>query len=79
MQALQEQMHRGMSLIIRDESEDEREEGKANQEEQEEEEFLNLEEERLLKDLTKIGKRPKFDVPTFLENLNAKDLIEYIN
>ena len=30
MQALQEQMHRGMNLTIRDESDDEREEGKVD-------------------------------------------------
>ena len=52
-------MHRGMNLTIRDESEDEREEGQMNQEEQEEEEVLNLEEEKLFKAITKIGKRPK--------------------
>ena len=82
MQALQEQMHKGMNLIIRDKSEDEREEGQVNQEEQEEqeeEEVLNLEEERLFKALTKIGKRPKFDVPTFLGKLNPKELIDWIN
>ena len=54
-----------MKLTIRDESEDEREEGQANQEEQEEEEVLNRKEERLFKAITKIGIRPKFDVPTF--------------
>ena len=41
-----------------------------NQEEQEEEEVLNLEEERLFKALTKIGKRPKFEVTTFSRKLN---------
>ena len=79
MQALQEKMHRGMKLTIRDESEDEREEGQVNQEEQQEEEVLNPEEERLLKALTKIGKRPKFNVPTFLGNLNLEELIDWIN
>ena len=44
MQALQEQMHRGMNLAIRDDSEDEREEEQVNQEEQEGEEVLNPEE-----------------------------------
>ena len=57
MQELEEKMHRGMNLSARDESEDEREEGQENQEEQEEEEVLNLEEERLFKALTKIGKK----------------------
>ena len=50
-----------------------------NQEEQEEEEVLNLEEERLFKALTKIEKRPKFDVPTFLGKLNPEELIDWIN
>ena len=49
MQALQEQMRRGMNLTVRDESKDEREEGQANQEEQEEEEVLNPKEEKLFK------------------------------
>ena len=62
-------MRRGMNLTIRDENEDEIEEGQANKAEQEEEEVLNPEEEKLLKALTRIGKRPKFKVSTFLENL----------
>ena len=61
-------MHRGMNLAERDESEDEREEGQANQEEQEE--VLNPDKEKLFKALTKIGKRPKFKVLTFLGKLN---------
>ena len=68
-----------MNLTIRDESEDEREEGQVNQEEQEEEEVLNLEEERIFKALTKIGKRPKFKVPTFLGKLKPEELINWIN
>ena len=79
MQALQEHMHRGMNLTIRDESGDEREEGQVDQEEQEEEEVLNLEEERLFKAITKIGKRPQFEVLAFLGNLNPKELIDWIN
>ena len=61
-------MRRGMNLAVRDESEDEREERQVNQEEQEEE-VLNPEEEKNFKALTKIGKRPKFEVPHFQENL----------
>ena len=72
-------MHRGMNLNVRDESEDERDEGQVNQEEQEEEEVLNPEEERLFKALTEIGKRPKFEVPTFLGKLNLEELINWIN
>ena len=69
MQALQEKMCRGMNLTVRDESEDEREEGQANKEEQEEE-VLNPDEEKLFKAISKIGKRLKYNVPTFLGNLN---------
>ena len=72
-------MHRGMNLAIRDENDDERErEGQVDWEEHEEE-FLNLEEENIFKAITKIGKRPKFNVPTFLGNLNPKELIDWIN
>ena len=67
-----------MSLAERDESEDEREEGQGNQEEQEEE-VLNPDEEKLFKALTKIGKRPKFEVPTFLGKINLEELINWIN
>ena len=67
-----------MNLAVRDESEDEREEGQAAQEE-EEEEVLNPKEERLFKAITKIGKRPKFDVPTFSRKLNLEELINWIN
>ena len=79
IEALQEQMRRGMNLTVRDESEDEREEGQVDQEEQQEEEVLNPEEEKLFKALTKIGKRPKFEVPTFLGKLNPEELIDWIN
>ena len=67
-----------MNLSIRDESEDEREEGQVDQKEQEEE-VLNPEEERLFKDITKIGKRHKFGVLTFSKKLNPKELIDWIN
>ena len=72
-------MRRGMNLSIRDESEDEREEEQANQKEQEQEEALNPEEEKHFTALTKIGKRPKFEVPTFLGKLNLEELIDWIN
>ena len=78
MQALQEQMDRGMNLAVRDESDDEREEGKVDQEEQGEE-VLNTKEEKLFKAITKIGKRLKFYVPTFSRNLNLEELINWIN
>ena len=78
MQALQEKMHRGMNLIIRDESDDEREgQGKVDQEEQEE--VLNPKEENIFKAISKIEKIPKFNVPNFLRNLNPEELINWIN
>ena len=40
---------------------------------------MNPEEEKLFKALTKIGKRPKFDVLTFLRNLSPEELIDWIN
>ena len=62
MQSLQEKMHRGMNLTIRDESADEREgEGKVNQEE--EEEVLNPKEENIFNAISKIGQRPKLMFP----------------
>ena len=47
--------------------------------EKHEEEVLNLEEERLFKALTKIGKRSKFEVPKFSRKLNPEELIDWIN
>ena len=75
MQALEEKIHRGMILPIRDESKDENE----VEENAKTEAVLNLEEERLFKAISKIGKRPKFEVPTFLGNLNPEELIDWIN
>ena len=75
IEALQDQMRKGMNLPVRDESEDEREEGQENQEEQE---ALNPEEEKLFKALTKNWKRPKFKVPTFLGKLNPEEFIDWI-
>ena len=40
---------------------------------------MNPKEERLFKALTKIGKRPKFDIPTFSGKLNPEELIDWIN
>ena len=67
-----------MNLTIRDESDDEREERQAAQEE-EQEEILNSEEERLFKAITKIGKRPKFNIPIFLGKHNLEELINWNN
>ena len=68
-------MQKGMNHVIGDEGEDEDEE----EENAKEEVVLNPEEERLFKAISKIGKRPKFEVPTFLGNLNLEDLIGQIN
>ena len=75
MQALEEQMYRGMNLLIRDESEDE----DKVEENAEVEVVLNTEEERIFRAISKIGKRPKFEISTFLGNLNPKELIYWIN
>ena len=34
---------------------------------------------RLFRAISKIGKRPKFEVPTFLRNINLVELIDWIN
>ena len=68
-------MRRGINLPIRDESEDE----DKVEENVEAEAVLKPEEERLFKAISKIGKRPKFEVPTFLGNFNLEELIDWIN
>ena len=68
-------MQRGINLPVRDESEDE----DKVEENSQVEAVLNLEEERLFRAISKIGKRPKFEVPTFLGNLNLEELINWIN
>ena len=61
MQALEEQIHGGINLPIRDESED-KDEVKENVEV---EVVLNLEEERLFRAISKIGKDPSLRFPHF--------------
>ena len=73
VRALQEQIRRGMNLNVREESDDEAEE---NFDQEGEGELLNAEEERLFRALSKIGKRPKIEVPTFSGNLNPEELID---
>ena len=68
-------MHRGINIHSRDESEDEDEVDKNAKVEI----VLNLEEERLFRAISKIGKRLKFEFPTFLGNLNLEELIDWIN
>lgn len=75
MQELEEKMSRGMILPIRDESKDEDE----VEENVKVEAVLNLEEERLFRAMSKIRKRPKFEVLTFLGNLNPEEMIDWIN
>ena len=40
---------------------------------------MYLEEEKIFKAISKIRKRPRFYVPTFLGNLNLEELIDWIN
>ena len=68
-------MHRWISIPIRDEREDE----EKVEENERVETILNPEEERFFRAMYKIGKRPKFEVPTFLRILNLEDLINWIN
>ena len=65
MQALDEKICRGINIFIRDErnNEDEVEENS------EVEVVLNPKEDRLFRAISKIGKRPKFEILTFLEIL----------
>ena len=62
VEALQEQIHRGLNVAIGNESEEENEE-QANvaQEGADEGEVLNEAEERLFRAISNLGKRPKFD------------------
>ena len=75
MQALEEQIHKGINLPIRDENEDEEE----VEENVKAKAILNLEEEMLFRAISKIGKWPKFEVLTFFRNLNLEELINWIN
>lgn len=61
-------MHRGIHIPVRDKSEDEDE----VEENVKVEAILNLEEDRFFKAISKIGKTPNFEVPTFWENLTHR-------
>ena len=65
-------MCKGINIPIRDESKDE----DKVEENTRVEAVLSPEEQRLFKAISKIGKRSKFEVPTFLVNLNPKELID---
>ena len=43
------------------------------------EEILNPKKEKFFQAISKIGKRTKFDIFTFLENINLEKLIDWIN
>ena len=64
MQEFKEMMHRGMNLTIRDESNDEREEGQAAQEE-EEEKFLTQKRKGFSKPLPRLRKDLSSMLPHF--------------
>ena len=68
-------MHRGINILVRDESEDE----DKVEENVEAKVVLNPEDKRLFRAISKIEKRPKFEVPTFFGNLNPKEMINWIN
>ena len=68
-------MCKRINLPIRDGNEDEDE----VEENTKVEEVLNLEEERPFRTISKIGKRPKFEVPTSLGNINLEELFDWIN
>ena len=68
-------MWRGINIPIRNERKDENE----VEENVEVEVVLNSEKERLLRAISKIGKRHKLEVPTFLGNINLEELIDWIN
>ena len=68
-------MCRGINLPVRDESEDEREE-EGNTDPDVVDEVLEPEEVKYFRAIFNIGKRPKFDVATFLRNLNPEELTD---
>ena len=67
-------MQRIINLPVRDESKDEDE----VEENARVEAIIGPEEERLFRAISKIGKRPKFEVPIFSRNLNL-EMINWIN
>lgn len=73
--ALQEQLRRGLNP--REESEDEGKEEGSNVEE--EEEAIDQDQMRLIRAISKIGKRPRAEVPSYSGSLNPKELIDWIN
>lgn len=69
-----------MNLVVRDESEEENEEeGKFCVGRIRRRRSLNQVEDNVFRAITKLGKRPKFEVDMFLGNLNPNELINWIN
>jgi hypothetical protein len=74
---LQEDLCRGADVKRSDKSEDEAK----NEEpfEEEENDVMDLGEVRLIRAISKIGKRSKVEVSNFSRNLNLEELIDWIN
>ena len=80
VEALQEQICRGLNVATGNKSEEENEEQtNVAQEGAGKEEVLNEAKERLFRAISKLGKRPKIDVGEFLGNLKSDELINWIN
>lgn len=75
--ALQEHMRRELNSRRREESEDEEEVEDLDVEEEEEE--IDQDQMRLIRAISKIGKRPKVEVPSYSGILNPEELIDWIN
>ena len=68
-----------MNVATGNETEEDNEEEEIKQEGEGEWEVINWEEERLLRAITKFGKRPTIDVGQFQGNLKLDELIDQIN
>jgi hypothetical protein len=69
-------MRRGLNLR-REESEDEEEVEDSDVEEEEEE--IDQDQMQLIRSISKIGKRPKVEVPSYCRSINPEELIDWIN
>jgi hypothetical protein len=69
-------MRRGLKLRRREESEDEEEVEDSNVEEEEEE--IDQDQMQLIRVISKIGKRPRVEVPSYFGSLNLEELIDWI-
>lgn len=77
VQAIQEDLHKGLEIRKRDESKDEaKEEGRF----EEEQDVVGYPKQvKMLEVVSKIGERPNIKVSNFFENVNLKELINWIN